>query len=92
MSLTVDRLDRGGYVTRHRDVQDGRRISLRLTTDGARLRSQEMVLDADRVLEMIGRLSTEERQQATHGLGLLARAVGQIMKERSIQRKAGLTA
>src|ERR1700693_4273926 len=41
MSLTVDRLERGGYVTRARDAQDGRRISLRLTPDGARLRSQK---------------------------------------------------
>ena len=91
MSLTVDRLERGGYVTRQRDNQDGRRISLRLTGDGARLRSQKTVLDAARVLEMIGRLSIEEREQAIHGLGLLARAAGEMMQERSTQRKAGLT-
>ena len=92
MSLTVDRLERGGYVTRRRDNQDGRRISLRLTPEGARLRSQMTVLDAGRVLEMIGRLSIAEREQAIHGLGLLARAAGEMMQERSTQRKAGLTA
>jgi MarR family transcriptional regulator, organic hydroperoxide resistance regulator len=92
MSLTVDRLERGGYVTRQRDTQDGRRISLRLTADGARLRSQKTVLDADRVLEMIGQLSTKEREQAIHGLGLLARAAGQMMQQKSTRRKAGLTA
>jgi DNA-binding MarR family transcriptional regulator len=92
MSLTVDRLERDKYVTRQRDTHDGRRISLRLTADGARLRSQKTVLDADRVLEMLGQLSGEERAQAIHGLGLLARAADQLMQQRSTQRKAGLTA
>jgi MarR family transcriptional regulator, organic hydroperoxide resistance regulator len=92
MSLTVDRLERGGYVKRRRDTQDGRRISLRLTPGGARLRSQKTVLDAGRVLEMIGQLSIAEREQAIHGLGLLARAADQMMQERSTQRKEALTA
>src|ERR1700687_3547289 len=30
MSLTVDRLERGGYVTRERSVADKRRVDLRL--------------------------------------------------------------
>ena len=92
MSLTVDRLERDSYVTRRRDPHDGRRISLRLTTDGARLRSQKTVLDADRVLEMIGQLNATEREQAIHGLTLLARAADEMMKQRSTQRKARLTA
>lgn len=92
MSLTVDRLERDKYVTRKRDPQDGRRICLRLTPEGARLRSQKTVLDRARVGEMIARLTVEERREAIHGLNLLACAADQMMQDRSVQRKVGLTA
>src|SRR6186997_215820 len=38
MSLGVDRLERKGYVVRLRDVADRRRVHLRLTSAGARVR------------------------------------------------------
>src|SRR5262245_48418196 len=37
MSLTVDRLERDGYVSRGADPEDGRRVALRLTPAGAKL-------------------------------------------------------
>src|ERR1700754_2485155 len=44
MSLTVDRLERGGYVTRTRSKQDKRRVDLRLTPAGVRIKRQDKVL------------------------------------------------
>src|SRR5215469_9837342 len=38
MCITVDRLVRAGYVTREPDPRDGRRVALRITRTGARLR------------------------------------------------------
>lgn len=83
MSLTVDRLSRGGYVTRSRDAADRRVVSLRLTVAGARLRDAQSVLDPARVRLMIMRLSPEQRVEAVNGLALLARAASQEMHSRS---------
>src|ERR1051325_9718168 len=40
MSLTVDRLERGGYVTRERSTADKRRGDVRLTPAGVRIKRQ----------------------------------------------------
>src|SRR6516225_12288920 len=40
MSLTIDRLVRGGYVVRERSTQDRRRLDLRLTPAGLRIKKQ----------------------------------------------------
>src|SRR4051812_11800015 len=45
MSLAVDRLAAGGYVRRGRDRADGRRVLLRLTPRGARIKASNSVLD-----------------------------------------------
>ena len=74
MSLMIDRLARGGYVVRSRHPQDGRRINLRLTKAGARIKSQKSVLDPERVRGMLDQLTPSERKQAINGLSLLARA------------------
>ena len=81
MSLTIDRLARGGYVIRGRDAKDGRRVNLRLTKAGARIKSQQKVLDPRRVRAVLGQLSAEEREQAIHGLALLAHASAEAMKK-----------
>src|SRR4051812_519319 len=49
MSLTVDRLERGGYVTRERSSQDKRRVELRLTPSGVRIKRQQKVLEPELV-------------------------------------------
>src|SRR2546423_5863979 len=49
MSLTVDRLERGGYVTRERSAADKRRVDVRLTPAGVRIKRQQKVLEPDLV-------------------------------------------
>jgi len=74
MSISIDRLERKGYVVRGKDPKDRRRVHVRLTTAGVRVREANSVLDASRVEALVGRLSDEERARAIEGLGLLARA------------------
>jgi DNA-binding MarR family transcriptional regulator len=74
MSLSVDRLVAAGYMRRERDAADGRRVSLRLTPTGARMKAAQSVLDPRRVDTMLGRLTPGERADALRGLALLARA------------------
>jgi DNA-binding MarR family transcriptional regulator len=83
MSLTVDRLARGGYVRREPDPQDGRRVGLLLTKAGMRIKREKSVLDPQRVVSMLRRLSRAERDQAIAGLALLARAAGEELESRS---------
>jgi len=82
MSLTIDRLARGGYVVRRRDPSDGRRVSLLLTKAGARIKSEKSVLDPERVAAMLAQLSPKERRAAIQGLALLARASSQAMQKK----------
>ena len=81
MSLMIDRLARGGYVIRERDAKDGRRVNLRLTEAGVRIKSQQKVLDPVRVRAVLGELTAAEREEALHGLELLARASAQAMQK-----------
>jgi len=89
MSLTVDRLERAGYVVRSRDPRDARRVGLRLTKAGVRIKSQKSVLDPERVGRVLAQLSARERQEALHGLDLLAQASAEAMKKVSRPRTAG---
>jgi DNA-binding MarR family transcriptional regulator len=89
MSLHVERLVKQGYVLRERDAQDARRLRLRLTAAGIRVREANSVLDAQRVRGMLTRLSAEERQAGLHGLALLARAAGEQMEEFSKRKRKG---
>ena len=92
MSLTVDRLERKGYVARVRDSVDRRRVHLRLTAGGVRVRDASSVLDPPLVEGLVARLSDEERAAAIRGLGLLARAAHQQMAERSEDAAKGASA
>jgi DNA-binding MarR family transcriptional regulator len=74
MSLAVDRLQRAGYVVRERDTGDRRRLQLRLTEDGVRIRGANSVLDPELVARMLDELSATQRREALQGLALLARA------------------
>ena len=82
MSLTVDRLERKGYVVRLRDTTDRRRVHLRLSSAGVRVRSASSVLDPPRVERLMSKLTADEREAAIRGLGLLADAAQQQMAER----------
>ncbi len=85
MCLTVDRLVRGGYVKRGPDPRDGRRVALRITRAGARLRDQKTVLDRDLVRALLSRLPVEARREALRGLELLARAADELVHRRALQ-------
>ena len=67
MSLAIDRLEHRGYVRRDRDPQDGRRVLLRVTKNGARLRDAKSVLDPIRVEQVLNQLSARDRAAALRG-------------------------
>ena len=88
MSLTVDRLARDGYVKRGPDPRDGRRVALRITRAGARLRDQMTVLDPELVRAMLARLGPAQRSDALRGLELLARAADEAIALKSVSTKS----
>jgi DNA-binding MarR family transcriptional regulator len=87
MSLQVEQLVRKGYVTRERDAKDGRRLMLRLSASGVRVREANSVLDTERVGKILARLSPEERDAGLAGLALLAKAARQQTEELEKRRK-----
>lgn len=88
MSLSVERLVRDGYVIRRRDTADKRRLHLRLTAAGARIRDAQTVLDPRLVRAMLAHLSPEERLRGIRGLGLLARAAQREMHCRAVKGRS----
>ncbi|MGQ0703634.1 MAG: MarR family winged helix-turn-helix transcriptional regulator [Gemmatimonadales bacterium] len=79
MSIMVDRLVARGLVARREDPADRRRVELRLTPKGLRLRGKQEVLDRTRVRRLLAELTASERKHALDGLGLLARAARRVM-------------
>jgi DNA-binding MarR family transcriptional regulator len=86
MSLTVDRLERGGYVRRERSPNDGRRVDLRLTETGVGIKKQQKVLEPELIAAMLRHLEPARRQQALHGLELLAGAAKEMVASGELQR------
>jgi MarR family transcriptional regulator, organic hydroperoxide resistance regulator len=74
MSLTIDRLVRGGYVVRERSEEDRRRLDLRLSAAGLRIKKQQKVLEPELVGAVLAHLDERKRRQALRGLELLAEA------------------
>jgi MarR family transcriptional regulator, organic hydroperoxide resistance regulator len=89
MSLHVERLVRRGYVLRERDAKDGRRLKLKVSPAGVRVREAKSVLDPSRVRAMLGRLSAAERTTGIAGLAVLARAGSEQMSELSRRTRRG---
>lgn len=83
MSIAIDRLAGKGYVVRDRDKEDGRRVRLRLTPAGVRVRDAQTVLDPELVDAMLAPLSPEEREEGLRGLEILARAAGELLRTKS---------
>jgi MarR family transcriptional regulator, organic hydroperoxide resistance regulator len=86
ISLTVDRLERGGYVQRVRNLQDGRRVDVRLTPAGAGIKKQQKVLEPALIAAMLRRLDPGRRREALRGLQLLAAAAGEMIAAGDLQR------
>ena len=81
MSLSIDRLERLGFIVRRRDPGDGRRIRLLLTPAGVRIKQTDRVLDPARVRAMLAHLSRLERRRALEGLALLASGAQALMQQ-----------
>jgi DNA-binding MarR family transcriptional regulator len=86
MSLTIDRLERGGYVTRERSVADKRRVDLLLTSAGVAIKRQQKVLEPELVGAMLDRLKGADRQNALAGLELLAAAARELVASGELSR------
>jgi DNA-binding MarR family transcriptional regulator len=82
MCLMIDRLERGGYVRRSPDARDARRVNLRLTKAGLRVKEQQKILDAGLVKAMLEGLSVDECETAIAGLQILARAALELIVSR----------
>lgn len=89
MSVAVGRLVRGGWVARALDPTDRRRVQLRLTDAGVRVRAAHSVLEPDLVADMLAQLSPAERGDALHGLALLARGAMAAQRARTRAARAG---
>jgi len=86
MSITVNRLVGLGYVSRDKDKGDSRRVWLRLSKEGFKIKKSKSVLDSERVKSMLQRLTEEELKTALKGLGLLSYAAELEMKSRSLDK------
>ena len=81
LSAALNRLARLGYITSTPLAGDRRQRELRLTEAGARAMTSTSVLDAKRLERLLGHLSADEREQAVHGLRLLAQAACSLSEE-----------
>jgi MarR family transcriptional regulator, organic hydroperoxide resistance regulator len=80
MSIAIDRLEARGYARRARDPKDRRRMLVRITDAGVRVREAKSVLDPVRVEQVLARLSGADRDAVLEGLRLLARASEEHMR------------
>ncbi len=85
-SLTVDRLERGGYVKRVRSKADARRVELRLTAAGVRIKRQQKVLEPHLVTAMLNQLDDKRRASALRGLETLAQAARELIESGGMSR------
>lgn len=83
MSLTLDRLEASGHVRRSRGKHDSRRVEVRLTAKGERMRAVNSVLDPALVRRLVASLDDADRHRAIEGLALLAAAAGRLGREES---------
>src|ERR1700678_2406958 len=78
MSLSVQRLIDVGDLRRDPDPDDARRVQIRLTRSGVRIKQQQSVLDPQLVEAMLQRLSPVDRAAALRGLALFAHAAEEL--------------
>jgi|GEM_PF-939792 len=78
MSLTLDRLEAGGFVSRSSDEADQRRVCVRLTAAGERIKRASSVLDPELLEALLGTLPETDRVRAVEGLALLALAAKRL--------------
>ena len=86
MSIQVTQLENAGYVCRIPDSRDRRRVRVRLTAKGVRVKQQNTVLDPDLVRQMISLLRPDDAEAALRGIELLAMAAEKLMNKRPVRR------
>ena len=86
MSLTIDRLERTGYVLRERNTVDRRRVDLLLTPAGARIKKQQKVLEPELVGRVLAHLDERKRRRALRGLELQAEASLEMIASPDLNR------
>jgi DNA-binding MarR family transcriptional regulator len=89
MSVAIDRLVRKGYVRRTRSREDQRRVELRLSDAGLRIRNQQSVLEPELVESLLAELEPRDRSDALRGLQLLALAADQMMSRKGARTVRG---
>jgi DNA-binding MarR family transcriptional regulator len=86
ISIQLARLVRLRLIVREKDKADGRRVLLRLTEAGTRIRNQRSLLDPDRVRAALALLDGEAREAAVAGLRALAGAAGSLPENPTTRR------
>lgn len=86
ISLQLTRLIALRLVARARDEADGRRVLLRLTRAGARVRDARSLLDPGCVQALLQQLTPGEREHAVAGIELLGRAAEAAARSSSTRR------
>jgi len=83
ISLQLSRLARLRLIVRTRDERDARRVQVRLTDAGVRLRERRSLLDPDRIRAALARLPEPEREAVVAGMRLLARSADELPRDQS---------
>jgi DNA-binding MarR family transcriptional regulator len=87
ISIQLVRLVRLRLVLREADPGDGRRVRIRLSEAGARMRNLRSLLDPERVRAALARLTEPEREAAIAGIRALATAAVPL-PEKAISRRS----
>ena len=82
-SIMASRLQKGGYISRVLDREDGRSVGLKLTRAGARIKEQNTVLAPELVAEMFRLMRADEIESALAGLETMARYAGILLRRRT---------
>ena len=82
VSLTIDRLQRDGYVTRERSAHDARVTLVRLTETGEQVRDAQRVLEPELVNAMFERLLPEERDGARTAMAAFMRVAKEMVRDK----------
>ena len=82
VSLTIDRLQRDGYVMRDRSEHDARVTLVRLTEAGEEVRDAQRVLEPDLVDAMFDRMLPEDREHARIAMTAFMRVAKEMVRDK----------
>jgi DNA-binding MarR family transcriptional regulator len=91
-SEQVKSLERRGFLSRRRDPEDERRLSIVLTAKGQARVAADSVLDLDRLAAALKKLSSRERVALLAGLERLTAVAPKVSPAGSLLSKRKLTA